>query len=202
MFIETLGAGYATDNLYGSYFMYENKLHRVERITDSTVHSFNLTDGGNAMLPARVITGWRTFKYPRLGYRRITDEVVAWVQRAARSYSRGLNAENLICNISDASYRSCDLNEDYFYEEHQYAIAKAAMCPEWDSKDVWFSLLNGDKTSYVPTNTVLIEKDYNTDNFAVYSSTLKLGSITKAGVIIAPQKNVPIITNIVRKYAA
>lgn len=205
MFIDQIGSSYANENLVGSHFVYDGKVYRLEHCSGSQVEAYEV-DGslGGTVFPATAVTGWRTFKYPRLGYRRIRDDIVGTVSRAARSYTRGLSYDNIIFEPSDETHaRLFDGDEDELYEfkDNNFSdIIKQALLPTYDQPSRWNEMLNGEARNFVPSHNVLCEKT-RAGAVKVYISSFFVGSIN-GGVIKASPKNVRIIENMVRKYAS
>lgn len=204
MFIEDIGRGYANENLYGAHFIYEGKVHRLERIESHAVRALRLEDFGLVELPVNIITGWRTFKYPRLGYRRINDTVVGTVSRSPRSYTRGLSAENLVFTpsprVRSQVFEYDDDSVGEFMDENIVSIMKQALLPDYDGKEQWSKVLAGTAKAFVPSHNILCE---NADDGSVhvFVSGIYTGRV-RGSIIKASKKNIPIIENIVRKYAS
>lgn len=204
MFIESLGDNYASDNLYGAHFIHEGKLYSLRRVDYACLLAWDVDADREVSLDSSILTGWKSFKYPRLGYRRITDKVVGLVTRAPRSYTRGLSVDNVHFTISEASRVNFSNEDDeYDWNENNHArILKAAMLPVYDGRSEWRELLQGGRTSFVPSHDLLLERGDPEDKIRVHVSRMHVGFLHNGGKIEANATNTAIINNIVRKYAA
>lgn len=201
MFIESLGENYATDNLYGAHFIHEGKLYSLRSVDYDNLCAWDVEANREIYMDNDILTGWKSFKYPRLGYRRITDSVVGWVTRSPRSYTRGLSVDNVHFDMSEVS--QAQVGEEAFYDwnEHNLAfILKAAMLPVYDKGPEWKALLQGDRSSFVPSHNVLLERRGPEDRLTVYMSNIRIGFLHNGGKIEANTANAAIINRLVRKY--
>jgi hypothetical protein len=210
MFIEDIGSDYADENLCGALFMYNGRVHRVMAIDGRSVRAYNVDSEQDVEIPASEVTGWRTFKYPRLGYRRIDEHTVALVTRSPRSYTRGLCYENVIIALSESSKQwqlnnvmdHVDLPEvDYYYKDNKWSdVCKAAMDPAYDDKDQYARFVNKEISSFVPNYNFMMDRVGNNTN--IYLAGHHIGYINRGGKIVTAPKNLSYINNIVRTYAA
>lgn len=219
MLIESLGAGYAEDALYGTCFLYNGKPVTIRSVGHSQVMLIDLENENSFSVPADVFTGWKVFKYPRMGYRKLDNGLWGYLQRHARSYSRGLNSGNIAFSRTawlnsnegfEYIYHCIDQEWDDFvfranegtdYEECR-VIMRAALLPQYDGGEVLAKVLAGEEKAFIPSHRFLVEPLYAKDVFGVYMSGTLIGRIDKKMNVYGPSKNVSIIENMVKRYAA
>ena len=203
MFIDELGRGYANENLYSSYFVFEDKVYRMEQFSYGRVEVFEVGSHNVRELPASVITGWRTLKFPRLGWRKVNGEDAVWLSRHSRSYTRGLCYDNLDVRVSEGTGHGMDDDDAYGYRDnHWNAIITQALMPEYDKPSKLKELLAGKGRTFIPSHDILIERPKVGAPFSyVYLHDKPIGKITNEGNIVANKANTAIIDKLVRKYA-
>lgn len=207
MFIQDLGADYADDNLSGALFVYNGRVMRVSGITSREVQALDILAGETVRVEPAEITGWRTFKYPRLGFRRFDDKIVGTVSRSSRSYTRGLCYDNLRVQLSPSSAAAayedyeCDSDEiHYVWKDNNWnSVCLATMSPTYDGKDEFAELMRGERESFVPSHSVLMDRDGSKIKVSVLGG--EIGWISGTGKIVSSPNNGKIISDIVRKYA-
>lgn len=227
MLIEELGRGYANENLYGTYINYDGKLCRITHIDSSSIAVADVENDRMEMLPYSALAGWRSLKYPRLGYRVGASDLRLWVGRSSRSYTRGLCASNLQYQFSALTDLRRDNgfvfsqeakkflpefnNSDDDYDEDSNisitnAVMSAVFMPEYDKGDKFHAMLRGDADSFVPSSRFLVEKAVNQERypgvFAVFMDNNMLGGITAKGKVVGPIQNQKIIKDMVNRYAS
>lgn len=207
MFIDDIGPDYASDNLCGALFVYDGRVHRVRNIDGRVLLARDVEHGDDTEIPVSEVTGWRTFKYPRLGWRRVEDNTVVYLSRAARSYVRGISYDNVNVTLSDSSKRDYmdyrDLEEwdahAYYKEDKWDAICKSAMLPTYDGKEEYARFKAGELNSFVPNHNFLMDRTSGVVN--IYMSTQHIGYIAGGKTVTSPN-NLKYINNMVSKYAA
>lgn len=219
MLIESLGSGYAEDALYGTCFLYNGTPVTIRSVGHSQVMLVDLENEDTFSVPADVFTGWKVFKYPRMGYRRLDNGLWGYMQRQARSYSRGLNSNNI--GFSRSAWLSSDEGFDHIYKcintewndfiiragegtdyEECRMLMRAALLPQYDGGEVLTKVLAGEGKAFIPSPRFLVEPIYAKDVFGVYMSNTLIGRIDKKMNVYGPSKNVSIIENMVKRYAA
>lgn len=203
MFIDELGRGYANENLYSSYFVFEDKVYRMEQFSYGSMEVREVGTDNPRNLPASVVTGWRTFKFPRLGWRKVNGEDAVWLSRHSRSYTRGLCYDNLDVRVSHGTSYGLDDDDVYAYRENNWDdIITQALLPVYDKPFKFRELLAGKGKTFVPSHDILIERVRVGDAFSeVYLHDKPIGKITNEGNVVANKANTAIIDKLVRKYA-
>ena len=203
MFIDELGRNYANENLYSSYFVFEDRVYKMEQFSYGQVEVSEVGSNKVRQLPASVITGWRTLKFPRLGWRKVNGEDAVWLSRHSRSYTRGLCYDNLDVRISCSTDYGLDDDDVYAYRENYWDdIITQALLPVYDKPSKFTELLAGKGKTFVPSHDILIERVTADKVFSdVYLHDKRIGKITDEGNIVANKTNAAIIDKLVRKYA-
>jgi hypothetical protein len=164
-------------------FMYEGKVHIVNGADARCVIARRLHDGADVVIPNSHFLGFKTFEYPTMGYRRLSDKVVAFLSRV-QSTHRGLRAQSISIDYSPVVRK---LSGDYLMDNPARLADKAARAvfePDWDSKADLPALLAGDKISMVLNEHVLIEPSVNAshDWYSIYYNQALVGSMNSRGV--------------------
>jgi len=224
MFFEKLGEDYLADSLEGAYFLYNGEPVRVQRVyADNVLVSvINEEDSTISVHPSE-FKGWRTLKFPRLGYRKLSNGLWGWVSRSARSYSRGLGVENLNFTLTPflqtergerAVYNRGSVNPEHFYQDVTegkegyseldafHVVMEAALLPVFDGKDVLRKVFEGEALSFIPSPRYLVEPEVVGGPWAVFMAGHKIGSIDRNLNIKAPLKSAKLIEGMVKRYAA
>jgi len=207
-FVNTLGRDYAHENLSGAVFLLEGSPYELESISDDCDEftATNLSTGRSRSFDIDLITGWKMFKYPKLGYRSLSTNIALWCTRS-QSYSRGLNNSNLRCNYTAFTSKLSDnmrLDDSHDWHERMRAV----LLPVFHGKADVAKLLAGDIPHVVLSEDVLIElpssdADMETDKWDVFYRTNLLGSITpQLNVISTSPANTKIIERILKTYVS
>lgn len=128
--IDDLGERYVTEYFSNAFFMHQGTLHKLQQVrNDQQVDAYAV--GGkslqneyhlvNARLPPEVLDSFKSFKWPKLGYRNVLNSqgiILAGFVNSVRSTRRGLSDELLEINHSQgvdlyqatAGYRPDNLN--------------------------------------------------------------------------------------------
>lgn len=219
MLIEKLGVDYANASLAGTYFLYNGKPARISRVSYGNVMIRMLDDFDESLVVGHdVFSGWKTLKYPRLGYRRFDNGLWGNVQRAARSYTRGLNQSNTfveptpwLCSNSGIDWAEDVLGinpheiygDSYVPEEALGSVMAAALDPVYDGAEMFAKLLKKEEKCFIPSSRYLIEPlPDHTTFLGVYMSGTLVGRLDYDLNIYGPKKNTHIIQNMVKRYAA
>lgn len=217
MLIDQLGEDYASHTLQGTFFLYNGKPCVIRRLDVDDVTVMDITTGSNINIEATYFSGWKELKYPRLGYRKLDNGLWGWVNRTPRSYTRGLNSENV--HLSLSPYLQEDAGQDWFVREHEFhpyafsdmvyestasahALMRAALTPVWDRGDKLLQVLKGGAKSFIPSERFLVEPLPRSKKFGVYMANTLIGRIDSDLSVFAPKKNIRIIEDMVKRYAA
>lgn len=205
-FVNDLGRNYAHENLSGAVFMHEGVAYSLEDISEDCdeFSATNLTTGRCKTFDVDMITGWKMFKYPKLGYRSLSKDVVVWCSRA-QSYVRGLNANNLRTAYSNFTYTFSESTGQYNNFNWRDKM-RAVLMPVFHTKEDMPKLFAGEIPHVVLNEDVLIELPSSPGDkevWEVYFRTNLLGSIDASlNITAVDAANRKIIERIVNKYVA
>lgn len=221
MLISSLGVEHAADALHGVCILYNNEpvvIHRVmsDRVVAKMLDS---SDEEFVNIEPSYLTGWKSLKYPRLGYRKLDNGLWGWVHRASRSYTRGINPYNTYFRSTAYANTSTGrikihaatgklvgdfsiISQESPGSDEAYCLMRAALCPVYDGKDGLAKLLSGETLAFIPSPRFMVEPSTTEGTFGIYMSETLLGKIDTKANITGPAKNIPIIENMVKRYAA
>jgi hypothetical protein len=205
-FVNSLGRDYAHENLNGAVFMLDGSPYALEEISDDCDEftATNLSTGRSRSFDIDLITGWKMFKYPKLGYRSLSPNIAMWCSRN-QSYARGLNAGNLRCSytpLTQSMSYNTNLGDDHDWRTRMRAI----LLPVFHTKQDVTRLLDGAIPHVVLSEDVLIElptAGNDDDRWDVYYRCNALGSInSKLAISNSNPANTKIIERILKTYVA
>lgn len=203
-FLNDIGRDYAHETLRGSVFMHEGQAYTVDEIPEnrSTFYATNLVTSAAREFDSSLITGWKMFKYPKLGYRSFNKNSAAWLYRNT-SYNRGLNASNLRLNYSPFT-RNLSESMDTLGNTQNRDRLRAVVFPEFHTKEDLVRLFSGEIPHVVLNEDVLIELPVgHTEDtvFDVYYRDNFVSSITEE---LKPVRvhNAKLIERIIERYVA
>lgn len=205
-FVNDLGRNYAHENLSGAVFMHEGVAYSLEDISEDCdeFSATNLTTGRSKTFDVDMITGWKMFKYPKLGYRSLNKDVAVWCSRG-QSYARGLNANNLRTAFSNFTYTFSESTGQYNNFSWRDKM-RAILMPVFHTKEDVKRLFSGEIPHVVLNEDVLIELPSSpgeAEVWEVYFRSNLLGSIDASlNITAADAANRKIIERIVNKYVA
>lgn len=187
--ISELGRSYFNEMCTQALFVHEDTVHRVERADAlNVVCTRYLGDDGTdeeiAVLPHDVFTGWKVFAYPRLGYRRIGENIICHLQRQ-QSTRRGLRPESINAQLSPCTHMLHNLGLVQTPPSRQRIMA--AMKPVFDefSRDVP-RMIEGELAGIVLSDTLMIEPDVsnkNPEGYKIYLRQHVVGKMDDRGLI-------------------
>lgn len=205
-FLNELGRDYAHETLHGSVFQWENKVYTVDEIPENR-NAFTATDletGATRQFDNSIITGWKMFKYPKLGYRSFSPHYAVWVYRRM-SYQRGLNQNNMQMSITPFSRTLMNADRgDFSFGISQREKLRMVVMPTFHSKEDFKRLFTGELPHLVLNEDVLIELptgDTDDDVVDVYYKEGFVGSLTSSLEVKRPT-NTKLIERIVNRYVA
>ena len=205
-FVNTIGREYAHENLCGAAFMHEGSAYSLDDISEDCDEftATNLATGRTKVFDTEMITGWKMFKYPKLGYRSLSKDVAVWCSRG-QSYARGLNANNLRTAFSNFTYTFSESTGHYSNFSWRDRM-RAVLMPVFHTKEDVKRLFSGELPHVVLNEDVLIElpsSPGDAEVWEVYFRNNLLGSIDASLNITATEMaNRKIIERIVNKYVA
>lgn len=187
--VEELSANYFTEFFSGALFLNGDNLFQVESAnrTRVAVRAFTPAGTGDSQsIPADFFTGYKTFEYPILGYRRLGPHKNAYLTRR-QTTARGLRPNSIISNITPASNMLRELGlvppEPSSLAERMKAYT--AFKPVFDTLDELPAMLNGDKFGLVLSPSILIEPSVDAVNdwFNVYYRQSIIGKMNSRGAV-------------------
>lgn len=187
--VEELSANYFTEFFSGALFLNGDNLFQVESASRSRVlvRPFTPTGTGDAQgIPADFFTGYKTFEYPILGYRRLGPNKIAYLTRR-QTTARGLRPNSIIASASPAStmLREMSLVPPDPSSVAERTKAYAAFKPIFDNLGELPAMLNGDKFGLVLSSNILIEPSVDAVNdwFNVYYRQSVIGKMNSRGAV-------------------
>lgn len=187
--VEELSAGYFTDFFAGALFLNGDALYQVDSATRTrvAVRPFNAAGTGDQQtIPADFFTGYKTFEYPILGYRRIGPHKITYLTRR-QTTARGLRPASIISTISPATQmlRETGLTPPESSSQVDRAKSVAAFKPEFDNLGELPAMLSGDKFGLVLSANIMIEPSVDAVNdwFNVYYKQSLIGKMNSRGAV-------------------
>lgn len=178
--IQSLGAGYFNEFFHNALFMYEGRVHKVVEVRTSNVRCERLHDREAVLVPNSFFMGFKTFNYPILGYRRMSEHMVSYLTRN-QSVRRGLNESHIRHQWSPLSTRLAQLG--YTSTGSSINNGLAVFEPTYDTGGDLKALLAGEKANIVLSDSVLIEPSTSSNNdwYTIYHKQSVVGSMDYRG---------------------
>lgn len=178
--IQSLGSSYFNEFFHGSVFMYEGRVHQIVECRSVGVRCTRLHDGEPVTVPNNFFMGFKTFNYPALGYRRVTEHVAAFLTRN-QSVRRGLNPQHVRHQNSPVSAKL--INEGLVSAPHGHNNGLLVYEPVFDGPETVQQLLAGDRANVVLNEEILIEPSLNSDNdwYVIYHNQAIAGKMDYRG---------------------
>ena len=202
--IDDLGERYVTEYFSNAFFMHQGTLHKLQQVrNDKQVDAYavqgkslqNEYNFSNVRLPPEVLDSFKSFKWPKLGYRNVLNNqgiILAGFVNSVRSTRRGLSDELLEINHSQgvdlyqatAGYRPNNLN--YMYQ---------IFFPTWFSYKQAMSKLQAREAVAVALNEDLcIAYTVNADDadvaFDILFRERVVGNVMTDGSLVFKNKNI------------
>ena len=202
--IDDLGERYVTEYFSNAFFMHQGTLHKLQQVrNDKQVDAYavqgkslqNEYNFSNVRLPPEVLDSFKSFKWPKLGYRNVLNHqgiILAGFVNSVRSTRRGLSDELLEINHSQgvdlyratAGYRTDNLN--YMYQ---------IFFPTWFSYKQAMSKLQAREAVAIALNEDLcIAYTVNADDadvaFDILFRECVVGNVMTDGSLVFKNKNI------------
>ena len=202
--IDDLGERYVTEYFINAFFMHQGTLHKLQQVrNDKQVDAYavqgkslqNEYNFSNVRLPPEVLDSFKSFKWPKLGYRNVLNNrgiILAGFVNSVRSTRRGLSDELLEINHSQgvdlyqatAGYRPNNLN--YMYQ---------IFFPTWFSYKQAMSKLQAREAVAIALNEDLcIAYTVNADDadvaFDILFRERVVGNVMTDGSLVFKNKNI------------
>ena len=202
--IDDLGERYVTEYFSNAFFMHQGTLHKLQQVrNDKQVDAYavqgkslqNEYNFSNVRLPPEVLDSFKSFKWPKLGYRNVLNHqgiILAGFVNSVRSTRRGLSDELLEINHSQgvdlyratAGYRPDNLN--YMYQ---------IFFPTWFSYKQAMSKLQAREAVAIALNEDLcIAYTVNADDadvaFDILFRECVVGNVMTDGSLVFKNKNI------------
>lgn len=176
--IDSLGHGYFRDFFREALFMYKGQVYSVRTADARAVHARRLSDGAEVMVPNKEFMGFKAFEYPLLGYRRLDDNVIAFLSRV-QSTQRGLRQNTINVDYSPVTSR---LAANYLIPNPASVAPNAglrAFEPQWDRASKIDELIAGELTGVVLNERIIVEPSVhsNNDGYAIYFNQALVGTM-------------------------
>ena len=202
--IDDLGERYVTEYFSNAFFMHQGTLYKLQQVRNNKQVDAYAVQGkslqneynfSNVRLPPEVLDSFKSFKWPKLGYRNVLNYqgiILAGFVNSVRSTRRGLSEELLEINHSQgvdlyqatAGYRPNNLN--YMYQ---------IFFPTWFTYKQAMAKLQAREAVAVALNEDLcIAYSVNADDPAIAFDILfrerVVGSVMADGNLVFKNKNI------------
>lgn len=191
--VQSLGRDYFNSFFAGALFKRDADILRVTETTRYNVLCYDLSNSREVEIPFDFFTGFKTFEYPTLGYRRVRDGVSVFLTRR-QSTNRGLRHNAMEVQLTPATAALNDMGLIYARMSEQDR-ALAAYNTSFDTVADIPRLLRGEASSLILSPYILIEPGVETadDWYSIYFKRAKVGTMNDRGTI---SWNNPIHANI------
>ena len=178
--IESLRPDYFNDFFHGAMFMYDGRVHSVNRCTGGAVQCTRLHDGERVNVPNNFFMGFKVFNYPILGYRRFTEHGVSYLTRT-QSVRRGLSENHIRYQDSPVTTKLSRLGLISSLTPRNNGLL--VFEPKFDTADDIKLLLSAEKANVVLNEKVLIEPSVRSseDWYVIYHNQAIVGSLDYRG---------------------
>lgn len=179
--VQSLGRPYFADYFRNAMFVKDDEVLRVETAERSGVTCSRLRDQSYVTVPFDFFQGFKTFAYPELGYRRIKDNVIGYMNRK-QSVHRGLRSNHISTVLSPCTTLLVDLGQvNGLINENEKGLA--VWNKTFDTLADLPRLLAGELTGLVLSPALLIEPSVETANdwYSVYYMRSLIGKVNSRG---------------------
>lgn len=185
--IQSLGRDYFNQFFQGSIVKIDDRVLQVRGAQGNagrTVLCVDMENGQGVEIPADRFTGWKSFEYPILGYRRFGEHHLAYSTKL-QSVHRGLKIANVQTTWTAATRLLIDLGAISGARLTEEQKAVALFKPVFDSLADVPALLDGRKTGLVLSPNLIIEPSTEKGNewYAVHYKQAVIGSVSDRGVV-------------------
>lgn len=181
--VRSLGRDYFNNFFAGALFLKDDKVLRVEHADSRVVACLNITDASSEQVPAEFFTGFKTFNYPVLGYRRLKPHVHAFLTKK-QSVHRGLRSNTMNVDFSGATHLLNDLGiVRATASESERALA--AFSHQFDNMSDLPKLLSGEVSGLVLSPHILIEPSVEAEDgwYSIFYKRALIGKMNSRGGI-------------------
>ena len=172
--IEALGRDYFNDRYVGALMMHEGNVVSVQRAAGTGVGAMVMVEPGGRVLknptavsiPYERFTGFEVFKAPALGYRKVDDSCYFIRHALGRSHASAFFAERTTMTGSRATRYLQNLGGLTPARPADPATIAQLYYPTFDTIKKWELLVEGEESSLVLSNKIVIEPSTRIDDEA------------------------------------
>ena len=174
--VEELGTRYFLDKFNGAYFVYDTKLvYLYDTYGEDQFVVREAGDNTNHQVPMAFFEGYSVFKWPTLGYRRLSSNVIARLNRSGNGTS-GMKINAIRKEFTPLS--TYLINEGADVEDTgTTATMNSVFFPKYDTVEQLPALFEGDLGALVLSENVVIEASMRHDDEDVYDVLYRGNSI-------------------------
>lgn len=155
--IQSLGRDYFNQFFHGSMVLIDGKVYEIREATQQgRVIAVDVESQGMAEIAPDKFTGFKTFEYPILGYRRFGDFHIGYASKK-QSVHRGLRMQNIGTTWTAATRLLIDLGAIHGGRMSDYERALALFKPKFDTLNDAPKLLEGKLSGLVLSPNLVIE---------------------------------------------
>ncbi len=172
--ITEMGASYFFDKFNGAYFRYEDDLVTFRDRGPDYFAVSALNDGSRKVIPFAFFEGFSVFKWPTLGYRRLSDNLVARIQKHGNG-TGGFRINQTSTDYTPLSNHLLELGLAQRCNPHEQL--HSVFFPKFDSADQLDALFSGDMSSLVLSENVVVESSLRHEEEDVYDILYRGNSV-------------------------
>lgn len=173
--VHDLGPRYFFDRLRGSYFVYDNIVAQLHDWAGEETFVAT-TANGRVNVPSAFFSGYDSFKWPEMGYRKLGQDYAGRLVKAGGS--AGIRQGSITVNYSPLT--DSLLREGLINRPTEWALIQAAFLPQFDSLEDFPAMFAGDRACLVLSGKLMVEPTSRNsrDEYDVMYRGNIIGSIT------------------------
>ena len=176
--IDSCGVDWVNRRVTGGWFCKDGEIMRIKDARRNGIY-VDTIDGDEKFLDKEVLSGFKLFMYPRLGYRRLDGNGAVVFLRRINSFDRGVRPNRFSCAPSPAN---AALGRGTRLRDRQ--IIKAVFSEHYDTLDVVREVINARAISAVLNADVLVEPSMDNEmSYAIYYREAVAGKIINNKIV-------------------
>lgn len=182
--LDSAGLNWFRRRVSGGYMVHKGEVVIVGDVVGGGRVIVHPLDGRNAgfAIDKKLITGFSVFQYPPLGYRRLNDTMVAFLERK-HDYMRGLRRRSVTTYLSGCSLLLAEQHPELRMGEDN-RVMNAVFLPEYDKPELMADMIAGKRMNMVLNHNVMIEPSAlakGDDDFVLYFRRRVAGRMSTHG---------------------
>ena len=180
--VESCGAEWFNNRVAGAWFLFNGEVLQVTRARNNTLDCCTTKGYEHKQIPCAVISGFKVFAYPKLGYRRDPDTGVVAFLTKKHSYARGLRTNSILHEVSPGY---TVLKQRFEVIRNEGKLMTLVLKPTFDPIEDVHNVIAGQQFACVPNEDVLIEPSIHpeAEDVVVYFRERPAAHITPKGKI-------------------